>query len=76
MIDLNKDKNAQLALCTNDGIEIYRKRTMKIVRIIHRKENSSFPILAMKINGTKTDKYFIYRDRDSLSIVDVEKFTI
>ena len=63
-----------IALCRNNGIEIYNKKYKKKFNFISKpKESHKFSVFARPIDGISKDKYLLWRDYYTLSIVDLEK---
>ena len=64
----------RLACCLDEGVGIFDKTTGAKLSLIHKpKESSKWAILIQKIPGLDKSKYALWRDGNTLSMIDFEK---
>ena len=66
-----------IALCTDNGIEVYNKETQELTyKIPKHLQSHKIAIYAFPIAGIAKDRYLLWRDRNILSLVDLTKKTM
>ena len=66
-----------IALCTDNGIEVYNKETQELTYKIPKNfQSHAFAVYAKPIESIAKDKYLLWRDQSILSLVDLTKKTM